>query len=544
MQDVSTVLGLVIVVTLVAVAARRLAMPYPTLMVLCGAAIGLIPGLPHVRLDPDVVLLVFLPPLLYSAAWMTSWFDFRENLRPISLLAIGLVLATTTAVAVVAHWIVPGLPWPVAFVLGALVSPPDAVAATAVTRGLGVPRRIVAILEGESLVNDATGLVAYRIAVTATIHGTFFVEDAIGKFFLVACGGVAIGLMVGWFMAWVHRHLDDPTVETVITLLTPFLAYLPAEAVGVSGVLATVTTGIYLSRRSSILFSSSMRLNADAVWGVLVFLLNGVTFVLIGLQLPSIMSVAWSESIRTLVELTAITCAVVVIVRFAWVYPAALLPRLLSRRLRERDPMPAWGALTVIGWAGMRGVVSLAAALALPLTQADGAPFPQRDLIIFVTFGVILFTLVGQSLTLPILVRLLGIVTNQKSSNTEEAEARLDILAAAVTFLDHAAEAGDPDMRGIDSLREQYESQRFQIEATLETARSTMVRAASVCQRLYLGAIFAQQDRLQQMRKKGEIDPTILQEIQREIDLNEARIRLLPAPSSGNVEVRVILDDG
>jgi len=525
MHDVGTVIGLLVVVTLVSVAARRIAIPYPTLMVICGLAIGLIPGLPALTLNPDVVLLIFLPPLLYGAAWMTSWPDFRANIRPISLLAIGLVLATTTTVAVVVHWAMPEMPWAIAFVLGALVSPPDAVAATAVTRGLSVPRRIVTILEGESLVNDATGLVAYRLAVTAAVTGIFSLSDAVAQFFIVAIGGVLVGLAIAWVIAQIHMRLDDPTIETVITLLTPYLAYLLAESLHVSGVLATVAVGIYLSRRSNVLFSSDMRLNANAVWSVVAFLLNGVTFVLIGLQLPTVAAGAGSLTNLTQIELAGLTCLVVVLVRLLWVYPAALVPRLFSSRLRARDPYPGLASLTVIGWAGMRGVVSLAAAMALPLTLTDGSPFPFRDLIIYITFGVILFTLVVQSLTLPVLIRWLGVSLPAKRNDLEEAEARLEILMAAFAFLDEAASVGDPDRHGIESLRAQLERDRLQLEATLETAKSTMIRTATVCRRLYSGAMAAQRHRLRKMWKNAEYDLVLLNQLQRDLDLEESRVR-------------------
>lgn len=539
MHAVTTVLGLLTVVTLLAVAARRMTIPYPTLMVVCGLGIGLVPGLPHVELAPEIVFLVFLPPLLYAAAWYTSWNDFRFNLRPISQLAVGLVLVTTGIVAVVAHWAVPDLPWSAAFVLGALVSPPDAVAAAAVTKSLGVPKRIVTILEGESLVNDATGLVAYRVAVLATVAGVFSFWGSAGQFLVAAIGGILVGLGVGWSVAWIHRRLDDATIETVITLMTPYAAYLPAEALGLSGVLATVTTGIYVSRRSPILFAPDLRLHATAVWDVLIFVLNGLTFVLIGLQLPALWEGVGTESPAVVAGLALVTCLIVVVVRLAWIYPSALLPRWLSRRLRERDPLPPWGQLTVIGWAGMRGVVSLAAALALPLSTQDGSPFPKRELIIFTTFCVILFTLVVQSLTLPTLIRRLGVARGGKRSEVEEAEARLEVLEAAFTFLDQSAE--DPDRPGLQGLRQQFERQRDHLQIRLGPARTAVIRVATVCKRLYSGALTAQRHRLIELWKKGRLHDELLHRIQREIDLEEARLRLYPEPNLHGPEVRVPL---
>src|SRR2546423_15446067 len=361
---------LVAIVALTAVA-TRLRLPYVILLGLGGLALGFVPGLPDIKLDPELALFLFLPPLIYSSAWLTSWREFRPNLRPILLLSVGLVLATTTVVAVVAHGLI-GLPWPVAFVLGALVSPTDAVAASATAKNLGLPRSIVTVIEAESMVNDATGLVVYRFAVAVVVSGSFSLAQASLQFVLVSAGGLIIGLLVGWPLAWLHHHLDNAPLEIAITLLTPFAAYFLAEAIGVSGVLAVMAPGPHWSRQLSRFFSSNTRLQADAVWNVLVFLLNELIFLLIGLQLRSILATIGPASGPAFIRDALVICLTVILVRVAWVFTATYLPRLLSARLRRSDPYPGWRNVLLVAWAGLRGGLSLAAALALPLTIATG----------------------------------------------------------------------------------------------------------------------------------------------------------------------------
>src|ERR1043165_3259458 len=377
--------GLLLAVAVLALVARKLTIPYPILVVIGGLLLGLIPKLPKVRLDPELVFLFVLPPLLFPAALFTSWRDFRANLRPISLLAIGLVLFTTVAVAYLAHYFM-GLPLPAGFVLGAIISPPDAIAATAIAERLSVPRRIVTILEGESLVNDATALVAFRFAVAAVVTGSFSLAHAAGQFVIVAVGGILIGLAVGWLTAWIQKPIDDPPVEITISLLTPFAAYLPAEQLGVSGVLAVVTTGLYHGWRLPEITTSRTRLQAGPVWEMIEFLLNGFIFLLIGLQLPEVLRHLTGRSIPHLVWYAAVISLAVILIRMLWVFPATYLPRWLFKGLRERDPYPDWRHVAVVAWTGMRGVVSLAAALALPLTLANGSPVPRRALAPFLTF--------------------------------------------------------------------------------------------------------------------------------------------------------------
>src|SRR4051812_10166481 len=390
LQTIEEILGILAAVAALALLSRKLPIPYPIILVLGGLALALIPGLPRVPLNPELVFLFFLPPLLYPAAIFTSWRDFHANLRPISLLAVGLVLFTTTAVGYLAHYFIEGFPLAAGFVLGAIISPPDAIAATAIAGRLRVPRRIVTVLEGESLLNDATALVAFRFAVAAVSTGAFSLTHATAQFFYVGIGGILVGLAIGWISARIMKPIDDPPIEITLSLLTPFAAYLPAEQLHVSGVLAVVTAGLYHGWRLPELTSSRTRLQAGPVWEMIEFLLNGFIFLLIGLQLPEVLRRLAAHRLSQLLWYAAEISIAVIVVRILWVFPATYLPRLLFTSLRQRDPYPSWRNVAIVAWTGMRGVVSLAAALALPLTLENGRPFPGRDLILFLTFVVIL----------------------------------------------------------------------------------------------------------------------------------------------------------
>jgi CPA1 family monovalent cation:H+ antiporter len=434
---VVAVFALLVAVVALASLATRLRVPYAILLVLGGLVLGFVPGLPHVTLDPSLVLFLFLPPLIYSSAWFTPWRDFHADLRSILLLAIGLVLTCTTLVALVAHTVL-GWAWPVAFVLGALVSPTDAVAASAIMQRLGVSRRVVTIVEGESMVNDATGLVTYRFAVAAVVSGAFSLWQASWQFVTVSVGGLLIGLCIAWPIAWLHRHLDDAPREITLTLLTPFAAYLLADAVGASGVLAVLAAGLYLSRQSSTFFSANTRLQADAVWSVLVFLFNGLVFILLGLQLHILLAGRTGSPAALLLGPAVLIAGVVIVARLVWVSVATAVQRLLAHYQLITYRWGGWRNAVLVGWSGMRGAVSLAAALALPATVASGRPFPARSQLIEVTFGVILFTLVGQGLSLTPLIRVLGVQPDDEGEHelrharrllTEAGLARLEDLA-------------------------------------------------------------------------------------------------------------------
>ena len=520
MHEVSTVLILLCIVTLLAFWTRSWSIPYPTLMVLVGVVIAFVPGLPNVQLTPDIVFLIFLPPLLYAAAWQTPFHDFRKNLRPIATLAFGLVLVTTLVVGWVAHSIFPGMSWAAAFALGAIISPPDAIAASAVTQRLRVPRRIVVILEGESLLNDAAGLVAYRVALAVAAGQHFSLSGAVAHFVIAAAGGVAVGCIVGMAVIGVHKRLDEPLIETVVTLLTPFAAYLACESLHVSGVLAVVCAGLMVRQKASHLFSAATRLHATAVWDCVVFVLTGLTFIFIGLQMREVVTIIATEEQLVWNSFCAVLILLVTIaVRLIWVYPAAWIPRLLSAKLRSRDPFPPVAALLLIGWTGMRGVVSLAAALALP------SDFEPRNLILFVVFVVILGTLVVQGLSLPWLVKKLKLSGNVPSSSQQELDARLALLAAGNLYLDRRKSQGVPTAE-IDYLRSHFRAQADSWLVRLDLDDESLLESQSlVCHNAFTGVLTAQRHRLQELVRESIIEESLVQKLEREIDMEESRIK-------------------
>jgi Na+/H+ antiporter len=543
LPQLEIILGLLLAVAALATLATRLGVPYPILLVLGGSALGFVPGLPPVELDPELVFLLFLPPLLYVSALFTSWRDFRANVRPITLLAVGLVLMTTFVVASVAHTVV-GLPWGAAFVLGAIVSPTDAIAATSVAQRLGVPRRIVTILEGESLVNDATGIVAYRVAVAAVVTGAFSVWEAGLQFVVGAAGGVAAGFAVGWLVVWARRHLsEDPSVQNTISLLTPFVAYLVAEELphslwgllhdlfGVpgdlyfSGVLAVVTTGLYLGRKGPYIISSGTRLQGYATWELITFLLNGLIFILIGLQLRSVVEGLNEYTAGQLVSFALLTSLTVILVRMVWVFPATYVPRWASRRIREHDPSPSWRNVSIIAWTGMRGVISLAAALALPLQTASGVLFPDRDLIIFLTFCVILATLVVQGLSLPVLIRVLGL-EDDHIGEKEETHGRVSIAEAALERLDELADEEWVREDTAERIRGLYSYRRNRFASRFEGDPEGVEERSAAYQHLMVELLGAQRLRLITMRDEGSIGDEVMHRIERDLDLEESRLEM------------------
>jgi CPA1 family monovalent cation:H+ antiporter len=518
--------GLLLAVALLALLARRVSIPYPILFVLGGLVLGLIPELPRVRLDPQLVFLFVLPPLLYPAALFTPWRDFRANLRPIGLLAVGLVLFTTVAVAYLAHYYM-DLPLAAGFVLGAIISPPDAIAATAIAERLKVPRRIITILEGESLINDATALVAYRVAVAAVVTGSFSLAHATGQFFLVGLGGNAVGLVVGWLAEQFHKRVDDAPIEITVSLLTPFVAYLLAERLGLSGVLAVVTTGFYLGMRIPELMTFKTRLQAGPVWEILEFLLNGFVFLLIGLELPEVLGTLSGHAlpVQQLVWYALLISLAVILVRILWVFPATYLPRLLFKSIRRRDPYPSWRHVTIVAWTGMRGVVSLAAALAVPLSLHNGSPFPARALILFLAFVVILATLVVQGLSLPLLIRWLGI-QDDRSMEKEEREARLKANQAALARLNELAERDPAKAEALHRLRVEYEDHIRQLEGAEPQSAGTPLRLfSSEYERLSYAALKVERMSIIRLRDADVISDEVLRRIQRDIDLAEARLQ-------------------
>lgn len=516
------ILLLTVVLALTAVA-RKLAIPYPILLVLGGLVLGYVPSLPSVRLDPDVIFLVFLPPLLWAAAYFTSWRDFRANARPITQLAVGLVLVTTAAVAGVAHAMLPGLGWAEAVVLGAIVSPPDAVSATAIVKQLHLPRRGITILEGESLVNDATALVLYRAAIAAAVSGTFKLSDTLLDFILAATIGIAVGFVVGVVTRWVLRLTGDSFSEIAITLLAPYIAWVLAEQAQASAVLACVVGGLYIRQHFSAIVAPITRIQARAVWDLLVFVLNGIIFILIGLQLGPLRDAIPSSELGLLTVIGILVSATVIVVRLVWVPVAAWVPRFLSSSLRARDPMPLWSNLFIIGWTGMRGIVSLAAALALPLTTAAGIPFPFRAEIILIAFMVILVTLVLQGLSLPLLIRALNL-GEDRSIEHEERQARELATMAALTVLDEMASEDWSVPEHIEQLRIHY-SRRQQRHINKETMNTEYTKViAEAFRRLRHETLTAERLTVINLRNDGVISDEILHRLEHELDVEALRI--------------------
>lgn len=523
-HDALVIVALLGAVTALLALAPRARIPYPILLVLGGLALGFIPGLPTLRMDPDLVLVGLLPPLLYGTAFFTSVRDLRLNVRPVGLLATGLVLCTTVAVAVAAHAVVAGLSWPAAFVLGAVVSPTDPLAATSISQRLAVPRRIVAVMEGESLVNDGTSLVVYRFAVAAAVSGSFSLGSAVGEFFASVAGGVAIGVGVGWLVRQLRRRLDDPPAEITVSVLTGYFAYLPAQAVGVSGVLAAVTVGLYMGWYTPELTTAEMRLRGVAVWELLLFVLNALLFVLIGLQLPGIVGDLGSISTGRLALYAAVTCGVVLAVRALWIFPATYLPRLLSRGLRERDPAPPWQWPALLSYAGMRGAVSLAAALALPFETDAGRPFGERPLIVFLTFAVIFATLVVQGLSLPLVIRALRL-EGDDIEGREEAMARIRAADAALERLAELEAEGWVHEQTAERMRGTYTFRRRRFAERLDAdADGAIEERSAAYQRLRALLLEAERDVLYDMRRTGEIGDEAVRRIERDLDLEHTRL--------------------
>jgi monovalent cation/hydrogen antiporter len=517
---------LMVAVAGLSILARPLGVPYPILLVLGGLLLGFLPGLPAVELPPELVLVVFLPPLLYQAAFFSTLRDLRADLRAITTTAVGLVLVTMAAVAVTAHALVDGLSWAVAFTLGAIVSPTDALAATAVARRLGAPRRLVTVLEGESLVNDATALVAYRIAVAAAVGGSFVVWEAGLRFVAGVAGGVVVGLIVGWLVAVVRRRLEDPPAEIVLTVVTGYAAYLPAERLEVSGVLAAVTAGLFVGWRAPELASPTTRLLAFSFWEILVYLLNAVLFLLVGLQLQPILEQVTGRSVATLLGLAALVSAVVIAVRFVWSFTVPYLVRALDRRPSQVARRVGARQRLISSWSGMRGAVSLAAALALPLETNSGQPFPERELILFVTFGVILVTLVVQGLTLPALIRRLG-VHDDGAEQREELQARLGATDAALARLEELAVEEWTRDDTVERLRGLYQFRRRRLKARAGIFEDDGYEDRSLAyQRLVRELLEAQRRAIIRLRNQGVISDGVMHRVERELDLEDSRLEI------------------
>jgi len=490
-----------------------------------GLAVSFVPGIPSYEIDPELVLLLVLPPLLYSAALDSSYLRIRDNLRPIGMLSIGLVLFTTATVGLAAWWLVPDLPLAAALVLGAVVAPPDAVAATAVGRQLGLPRRVMTILGGESLVNDATALTAFRVAVAVAAGAGYSVWQGLGVFALAAVGGAAIGWAVGWLVHRARLALRDGVLQSAIGLLVPFVAFLVAEEVGASGVIAVVVAGLYLGHRSP-LGGPAPRLQEQAVWKAADTLLESLVFALIGLQLSAVVNGVDAGLGRLLLVGLALTL-VAVLTRVIWVYPTVYLPRILSRRLRERDPAPSWRVPAVISWAGMRGVVSLAAAFAIPLTTDTGLPFPGRDEIILLAFVVTVATLLLHGLTLPAVIRALGVRGEEGFADAlAEAEAQTAAARAASARLDELDDGNPLHQHAVAKLRYMAEARSNAAWERLEPATVAQSRAPSIAyRRLRQEMVAAERAVFVRYRDERRIDDEVFRRVQRQLDLEEAMLQ-------------------
>jgi CPA1 family monovalent cation:H+ antiporter len=529
MQNVAIIVLLLFGITFLGVLSNRYKFPFPIVLVLFGIAISLIPGLPEIALSPEVVFLIFLPPLLYAAAWNTSWHEFKYSLKPITLAAVGLVLLTTIVVAIGARMLIPDISWPTAFLIGAIVSPPDAVAATSVTKGLGLTPRLITILEGESLVNDASGLIAYKYALAAVAAGNFLFWNAGLNFLVVSAAGIVIGLIVGYALRMIHKKfICDSIIEVTLTLLTPFASYLLAEHFHFSGVLAVVASGLYLSFHSSEIFSHQSRVMAYTVWEVVIFILNGLIFILIGLQLKSVMSGIEGEGypVEMLMWYGFLISLLVIAVRFVAIVPN-LLPKSFARAFSRKKDLSG-RHMIVFSWAGMRGVVSMAAALALPLTLDDGAPFPHRNLIIYLTFCVIFSTLVLLGFTLPWVIRKLKLEPH--SIVAEEYEVRTEVVKKAISHIEENFSLVQDEL--LNNIKSKYEVKFNRLQKTDLPANyfgGGKVLPGSIFNeftQMQIDVIGVERDSLNQLHRSGRASEEIIRKIERELDLEETRLSL------------------
>jgi CPA1 family monovalent cation:H+ antiporter len=507
-----------------ALLARRIDVAPAILLLLTGIALAFVPGMPSLELPPELVLLVVLPPLIYSASVAMSWREFKSNLRPIILLSVGCVIFTALAVAAATHYLI-GLPWSIGFLLGAIVAPPDVVAPLAIARKLGMPRRILVILEGEGLANDATALILYRFAVVAITTGMFSLPKATGTFMVIVVAEVLFGAAVGWLSLRMRHRARDPQVEITLSLITPYIAFWIPHHFGGSGVIATVTCGLYMSWNGPLLISSATRLQGIFFWDLVIYLIEGLLFLLTGFQMRSLYEKSKAFPIDDILFATALVAVIVIVARFAWVYPATYLPRLLSKRLRERDPRPSWRTVFVIAFTGVRGAVSLAAALALPFALPSGEGFPYRDLILFVSFGVIFITLVGLGLGLPPVVRWLGVAQEGRDEHRREHEseiaARREALDAALKSLDAITDDRELSDEVVNLLRARHEIRANQLPDSLDpdahevsTAGTELTRELIAAERKFIHVLL----------RDGKITDEIRRRIERDLDLEEASL--------------------
>ncbi len=520
--NIQIAVALLAVLAVVAVAARKLRTAPSILLVIVGVALALVPGLPAIQFAPDFVLLVLLPPIIYLAGVFMSWREFRLNLNAIALLAFGCVVFTTVAVAATVHWIF-AWPWAVGFLLGAIVAPTDVVAPLALAQHLNVPRRLLVILEGEGLVNDATALVLYRFAVIAIASGSFSLGEAIGEFALIVVGEIAYGVAVGWLLLRLRRWVGDPRVEIVLSIITPYAAYWIPHQLGGSGVLAAAAAGLYVSWQGPLLIPSPTRLQGIFFWDLIVYVIEGMLFLLTGLQARALLADAGAVSWRQLAAITAVTCAVLIVARFAWVLPTTYVRRWWRRRAGRGELQARWQAPFMVAYTGVRGVVSLAAALAIPLTLATGEPFPDRNLILVVTFGVIIFTLLGLGSPLPTVIRLLGLARDgyqeRRTEQDAERNARFEILDVAQKRLHEIASARNLPQQATALLSSYFDGLRRQLPRSSDSDIESPSLAG-----LRVELIEAERRYLHEMLRQGRITDESRRRIERELDLEEATL--------------------
>ncbi|HWF39337.1 MAG TPA: Na+/H+ antiporter [Candidatus Acidoferrales bacterium] len=523
---------LLVFVVALAVFAERLKTPYPIVLVIGGLIISQIPHLPQFRLNPNIVFLVILPPLIFSGAFLTSWRDFRYHLSSILLLAFGLVIFTVFGIGLVAHTMLPGFDWRTGLVLGAVVSPTDPVAAISIAKRLGLPKHVTDLIEGESLVNDATGLLALQFAtgLVVTQHIPTASEGAL-RFLYLVFGSIAIGLVLGRIIHEVEKRIANAPIEILISLMAPYFAYLGAEEAHASGVMATVACGLYLGHRSSAYFSIDARLQAAAVWNTLIFVLNGIVFILIGLQLPYIRSGITGLSVGTLLGLGLLFSAIVIALRLMWMYPAAGLVNWLEKmRRRPRTEFPNRRYVFLVGWTGMRGVLALAAAFALPEMVESGRPFPQRNAVIFLTFSVIFVTLVLQGLTLPMIIRRLGLA-GVPEEDPEELEARRVISKAALNYLEDARQNSDPAFGSLyDELERRQRRRLTELSPEPDGEQNEPLETYQHLIGIAHEMRTVQRAALQRMHRENKINDEAFRKLEHELDLLEARL-----PSTGHL---------
>lgn len=530
MPTIEVVIFLLVVLVIFSAVVDRLKIPQSIMLVVAGLVIGFTPQLPDVALRPDTVFLIFLPPLLFTAALNLSWHDVKAQRGAIISLATGLVFFTTVAIAVVAHYFIPGFSWQLGFILGAIISPPDAMAATSVIKGIKINKRILTLLEGESLLNDASALVAYRYAVAGIISGGFVFWKASLQFFWVALGGLSMGLAIGWLVLWgLKRIKDNATLEVVLTILTPYSAYLFAEHFHLSGVLSVVAAGLLMSFRAPEAFSYKTRIQTNHFWNTIEFLLNGFVFILIGMQLPAIVGSIEKGSFLSALGYGVLVTFIAVFVRILWVFPGAYIPVLLSRGARKQEQKIDWRYVTIISWTGMRGVVSLAAAMAIPLTLPGGAPFPQRSMILFISFCAIFFTLVIQGLSLPFIIRWLKIPQDSGRLKEEEQNVRKQLALQVIAYIDQQMDNEENNEQVVRRLRNKYTA-RLKLAGGIAEITTKQKRADPVVDiyrhyaNLQKALLDLERSMLVQMHKEDGASSAILKKLQDELDIEETRL--------------------